>query len=135
MKTKKRFVKIFFSLLIVFFIVSTFSTFIYFLLTNNKNEVKATPEVTNPNNKPEPKKDFASNNLEISFNIDQNIYILKYHDGAVSFEMDNFKYFFLQKFNKLGPKSQNINLKFSIDDKKNIKNVNVFYTAGETLYS
>ncbi|ASP27912.1 hypothetical protein SCORR_v1c01370 [Spiroplasma corruscae] len=135
MKTKKKLLRITFVTLIFTFIITIFTTLVFFLVVNNKKQIQSIPDVTSPDKKPSDKKDFKKDDLVISFNTSQNIYLLKRDNNDYSFVYDNFKFFFLVEFNKLGPSNKNPEITFSIDSLISTKNINVLYKTNYKNYN
>ncbi|AKU79387.1 hypothetical protein [Spiroplasma turonicum] len=127
MRTKQKYKKIFFISLILTFVLSIFITIIIFIVNSNKSYISSSPEIENKEPDEKDKKDFKSDNLTIGFNTAQNIYILQRNKDNYYFHFNNFKYFFLLEFYKLGPISSNVNFQFSLDDENNTRSINVIY--------
>ncbi|WP_338984837.1 hypothetical protein [Spiroplasma endosymbiont of Diplazon laetatorius] len=80
------------------------------------------------------KKDFAKSDLTINFSLEQKIYMINFSKQKY-FKMNEFKYYFLLEFNKLGPKNNSINLSYSVNDLTHPTMINVDYKLTNRTYT
>ncbi|AUB32044.1 hypothetical protein [Spiroplasma floricola] len=126
MKKKKNY-KLFFVSILLLFTISILSFLIYSYTKSNNVEIKGEND-TQEKEKPSviKKTDFAKKNLSINFSLEQKIYIINFSKEKL-FKMNEFKYYFILEFNKLGPKNNSINLSYLINNPKKPTEISVKY--------
>ncbi|WP_342258846.1 hypothetical protein [Spiroplasma endosymbiont of Dioctria linearis] len=80
------------------------------------------------------KNDFVKTNLKINFTLEQKMYIINFSKDKY-FILNEFKYYFSLEFNKLGPKNNNIDIKFSVNNLEYPKEIYVLYECANHRYS
>ncbi|WP_339033944.1 hypothetical protein [Spiroplasma endosymbiont of Cantharis rufa] len=134
MKIKKLYKYLF---LLIFFlsIISTFSFVIFYYIKSSSSVIETDTSVEEDKNPPvNDKNDFVKTNLKINFTLEQKMYIINFSNERY-FILNEFKYYFLLEFNKLGPKNNNIDIKFSVSNLEYPKQIYVLYQCENHRYT
>ncbi len=131
----KRLYKYLFLLIFFLSIISTFSFVIYYYIKSSNSVIEADTSVEEDKKPPvNEKNDFVKTNLKINFTLEQKMYIINFSKERY-FILNEFKYYFLLEFNKLGPKNNNIDIKFSVSNLEYPKEIYVLYECANHRYT
>ncbi len=134
MKFKKLY-KYLFLLIFLLSIISTFSFVIFYYIKSSSSVIEADTSVEEDKKPPIiEKNDFVKTNLKINFTLEQKMYIINFSKDKY-FILNEFKYYFSLEFNKLGPKNNNIDIKFSVNNLEYPKEIYVLYECANHRYS
>ncbi|ALD66788.1 hypothetical protein [Spiroplasma cantharicola] len=134
MKIKKLY-KYLFLLILLLSIISTFGFIIFYYIKSINTVIEENNGVEEVNKPPVVEKsDFVKKDLKINFNLEQKIFIINFSKEKY-FILNEFKYYFIIEFNKLGPKNNNIEIKFGVDNLALPKEIYVNYQGVNHRYS
>ncbi|AHI53240.1 hypothetical protein [Spiroplasma culicicola] len=133
MNIKKKLFKIIMSIFIfITILLGCGYVFYKFYIINNSDLVEDNsakpPDPSNPEIK---EKDFVFENIEINFSKQQKLRILGFENNNIFINLQEFKYYFLVEFNKLGPKNEKLNINFKFNDIFKPLKVSVMYRANQ----
>ncbi|QHX36968.1 hypothetical protein [Spiroplasma sp. BIUS-1] len=132
---KKRLSKLVFIGIIVFSLLASFGLFLFFHINASSHDIDSGKDVENIEKDPIPQKnDFAKSNLDIKFSLEQKMYMLVFSKNTY-FKVNEFKYYFFLEFNKLGPKSNDVNLEMFMNDKEKPTKITVQYKCANKIYT
>ncbi|AUM62954.1 hypothetical protein [Spiroplasma monobiae] len=131
---KKKIYKILFATISALSILVSFVLVVFFYSKSNSVGIENESNIEETEKPTVTKSDFAKSNIDINFSLDQKIYIINFSKSKY-FNINEFKFYFIFEFNKLGPKNNDIKIEYALNDKDNPTEINVIYKCENRIYT